>query len=149
MAAGRDGAGAASGRWPTPGWSARPGEAAGRRDGRRRLRRAGPVLPAPGLAGAVIILAVSGLFTGYIATCGALIFSVIPDQHRGKADGPVGGGLSLSQGITIIAAGLAAQWIRPELVVACSGVIGTALVAWLAVTWHKITQTEETLTPRR
>ena len=104
---------------------------------------------APGLAGAVTILAVSGLFTGYIATCGALIFSVIPDQHRGKADGPVGGGLSLSQGITIIAAGLAAQWLRPELVVACSGVIGTALVAWLAVTWHKITQTEETLTPRR
>ena len=95
-------------------------------------------LLSPGLAGAAVILAVSGLFTGYIATAGASIFAVVPDRDRGKASGVIGAGMALGQGIAIVAAGVAAQHVTPEVTVACSGALGVVAAATLGITWGKI-----------
>ena len=94
----------------------------------------------PGIAGAVAVLAASGLCTGYIATAGGALFDVIPDERRGQTGGVVGAGMNLGQGAAIAAAGLAAQQVSPGLVIACSGIAGTAVAGWLAVRWRKIQQ---------
>jgi len=92
----------------------------------------------PGLAAAAVILAVSGLFTGYIATAGGALFEAVPDGRRGQASGVVGAGMSLGQGVVIVAAGVAAQRVSPGLVVACTGAVGTVAAVWLAVVWRAI-----------
>jgi predicted MFS family arabinose efflux permease len=88
-------------------------------------------------AGALAILAVSGLFTGYIATASDALFDVIPDEHRGKAGGVVGAGMSGGQAIGILAGVALAQLLSPAVVIALAGVAGTACAVPLAVAWRR------------
>jgi predicted MFS family arabinose efflux permease len=91
----------------------------------------------PVLAGAVVILAVSGLFTGFIpAAAGAMIMAV-PDEHRGKANGVVGAAMSLAQAVAVLAAGAIAQRVSPALVIAWFAVGGSAAGAVLALAWRR------------
>jgi Major Facilitator Superfamily len=95
------------------------------------------VLP-PALAPALAILAASGLFTGYIATASGALAGVIPDEHRGKVSGVVGAGMSLGQGVMMVAAGAAALCVSPALVVAACGAAGTAAAVPLLLAWRRV-----------
>ena len=92
----------------------------------------------PLAAAAAVILFASGLATGYIpAACDALM-GAVPDQHRGKASGVIGAGMSLGQGIGIIAAGALAQRVSPALVIAAAGAAGTLAGIPLALAWRRV-----------
>jgi MFS family permease len=94
----------------------------------------------PGLrpAGALVILVLSGLCTGYIPAAAGAVFEAIPDEHRGKAGGVVGAGMSLGQGIGIVAAGALAQRISPALVMAICGAAGTLAGVPLILAWRRV-----------
>jgi Major Facilitator Superfamily len=92
----------------------------------------------PGLAGGCVILAAAGLLTGYGSAAGGTLFEVIPPDRRGQASGIVGAGMSLGQGVVILAAGAAAGRISPALVLAGCGLVGAVCAVPLAVRWHTL-----------
>jgi hypothetical protein len=91
----------------------------------------------PPMAGALVILAASGLLSGYFADASPALYSAVPDAQRGMAGGVVGAGLGLGQGLGILAAGVVAQRFGAEAAVAGAGLAGTVAAAWLAVSWRK------------
>ena len=91
----------------------------------------------PALAGTLAILFASGLCTGYLATAGAALAAVIPDEHRGKAGGLIGAGMALGQGAAIVAAGAAAGRFSPAVVIAGAGVAGSVAAGLLAPGWRR------------
>ena len=66
------------------------------------------------------------------------MMGAVPDQHRGKASGVIGAGMSLGQGIGVIAAGALAQRVSPALVIAAVGAAGTAAGIPLALAWRRV-----------
>jgi predicted MFS family arabinose efflux permease len=79
----------------------------------------------PPLPAALAILALSGIFDCYQLAANASFVRAAPAQHRSSLFGVAQAGMSLGQGIAIIAAGAAAQAHSPSDVIAASGVIGT------------------------
>jgi MFS family permease len=92
----------------------------------------------PPLAAMIVILGVSGACTGYIPAAAGVLFGAIPEKHHGKAGGVLGAGMSLSQGVLVLAAGAAAARVSPVLVIALLGLAGTACGIPLAWAWHRI-----------
>ena len=92
----------------------------------------------PAIGTSVIILFVSGLLTGYIPAAAGAVFASIPDEHRGKAGGVIGAGMSLGQGVMIVVAGAIAQRVSPALVIALVGAAGTACGIPLALSWRRV-----------
>lgn len=90
------------------------------------------------LAAVLAVLAGSALFTGYIATAADAVMGAVPDARRGQASGLIGAGMSLGQGLAIVAAGAAAQRFTPTLVVAGCGAAGVLCAVPLAVRWRKV-----------
>jgi MFS family permease len=97
-------------------------------------------VPHLGLAGALIILATSGVFTGYLSAPAGYIFDVIPDERRGQVGGVVGAGMSLGQGTGVVVAGLACAVATPSDVIAVCGAAGTVIAVRLAVRWRAVTR---------
>jgi MFS family permease len=95
-------------------------------------------IPGIRLGGALAILAVSGLLTGYIPAASGELFKAIPDEHRGKAGGVVGAGMSLGQALGIVIAGAVAQRVSPALVIALVGAAGTICGVPLIMAWHRL-----------
>jgi predicted MFS family arabinose efflux permease len=91
----------------------------------------------PGLAMALAILGVSGLFTGYQLAANAAFVQAAPPEQRSQAFGLAQGGISLGQGTVMIAAGAAAEAISPAAVIAICGLLGTCAAAVLAVSWSR------------
>jgi MFS family permease len=81
-----------------------------------------PFAAGPGLLGALLILAVSGLFGCY------------QPAQRSQAFGIAQGGISLGQGTAIILAGAAAQHAAPASVIAAAGGIGALCALALTLT---------------
>jgi MFS family permease len=98
----------------------------------------------PAAAVAIIIFVLSGLSTGYIPAASDALMEAIPDEHRGKASGVIGAGMSLGQGVGVLAAGAIAQRVSPSLVIAVAGAAGTACGVPLILAWRRI-QREETV----
>jgi MFS family permease len=98
----------------------------------------------PAVSGAIVIFVLSGLFTGYIPAASDALMEAIPDERRGAASGVIGAGMSLGQGIGVLAAGAIAQRVSPSLVIAVAGAAGTACGAPLILAWRRI-QREETV----
>jgi len=89
----------------------------------------------PPLAGTLAVLAVSGLCVGYQTVANAAFVQAAPSERRGEAFGLAQGGINLSQGVAMIAAGALAQVISPALVISIFGGVGTCAAAVLAVEW--------------
>ena len=114
----------------------------------RRLRLMGPLAVAtcailvpfvfrPGLAVALVLLAVSGLCASYQLAANAAFVSATPQARRGQAFGLAQGGMSLGQGTVMIVAGALAQSLRPSLVVAICAGLGAVVAVALAVRWSR------------
>jgi MFS family permease len=93
-----------------------------------------PFAANPGLPGALLILAVSGLFGCYQLAANASFVQATPPAQRSQAFGIAQGGISLGQGTAIILAGAAAQHAAPASVIAAAGGIGALCALALALT---------------
>jgi predicted MFS family arabinose efflux permease len=111
----------------------------------RRLRwmtRIAPLAPGvlilfafrPGLAAALVILVVSGIFDCYQLAANAEFVRVTPPPQRSQAFGIAQGGMSLGQGTAMILAGAAAERFAPSLVIATAGAIGAVAAIVVALT---------------
>lgn len=101
----------------------------------RRARYGGPLAVAscgvlvlfttgPGLAGVLVILAVSGLCTCYQLAANAAFVRATPPGQRSQAFGIAQGSISLGQGLVIVVAGAAAGWFTPDAVICAGGALG-------------------------
>jgi MFS family permease len=88
----------------------------------------------PGIAGCLVILAVSGACAAYQLAANSAFVAAVPPERRGQAFGLANGGMQAFQGLWIVLAGALAGHppFSPALVIAVSGGIGTVLAAALA-----------------
>lgn len=91
----------------------------------------------PGLALALLVLAVSGAFGCYQLAASAEFVCAVPQGMRGAAFGLAQGGMSLGQGIVMIVAGAAADAVTPARVIAVTGAVGTVCAVAVAVSWAR------------
>jgi MFS family permease len=89
----------------------------------------------PGLAAALVIIAVSGACACYQVAANAAFVSAVPAARRGQAFGLASGGMQISQGLLVVLAGAAASLITPGTVIAISGGAGGVLAVGLALSW--------------
>jgi Major Facilitator Superfamily len=89
----------------------------------------------PGLPLSLLILFVSGVCASYQLAANSGFVSAAPAEQRSQAFGLAQGGISLGQGIVLIAAGAAADQHSPALVIAVCGAVGAVLAVVLALTW--------------
>jgi MFS family permease len=87
----------------------------------------------PGLPGALLILALSGLFGCYQLAANAAFVQATPPAQRSQAFGIAQGGISLGQGISFVLAGAAAEHFGPVPVIAVAGLAGALCALALAL----------------
>jgi len=86
----------------------------------------------PGLAGVLVILAVSGLCTCYQLAANAAFVRATPPEQRSQAFGIAQGGINLGQGLFIVLAGAAAGQLTPDTVIWVGGALGALCALALA-----------------
>jgi hypothetical protein len=91
----------------------------------------------PGLLLSLLILFVSGVCASYQLAANAGFVSATPAEQRSQAFGLAQGGISLGEGIVLIAAGAAADRYSPALVIAVCGAVGAVLAVVLALSWRQ------------
>jgi Major Facilitator Superfamily len=89
------------------------------------------------LAGILLLLAASGALGGYQLAANAAFVSAVPHARRGAAFGLAVGGMSLGQGIVMIAAGAAAERFAPADVIAVIGAVGAVCALVVALSWAR------------
>jgi len=96
----------------------------------------------PDLAGALLIIAVSGACASYQVAANAAFVRAVPPEHRGQAFGLANGGMQVTQGLWIVLAGAVASshLVTPATAIAISGGLGALLAAALAITWRRTYQ---------
>lgn len=93
----------------------------------------------PSVAGALVILGVSGACSAYQVTASAVFIRLVPDQQRGQALGLARSGLIASQGLGVFCGGLLAQWVgSASSAVAIAGIVGTVAAANAAAAWSRV-----------
>lgn len=102
----------------------------------------------PGLAASVVIVAVSGGFATYQVAANTAFVARLPDRHRAQAFGIAAAGVVGGQGIGFMAAGAAAQVMKPSTVIAASGALGALAAIGLAITWKACCGMPESRAPR-
>jgi MFS family permease len=103
----------------------------------------------PRLELALLVLVVSGVFGGYQLAASAEFVTAVPPRIRGAAFGLAQGGMSLGQGIVMIAAGAAAGAVTPARVIAVTGAIGAVCAVAIAVSWARPREEESRRGPLR
>jgi hypothetical protein len=86
----------------------------------------------PGLAGVLLILAISGLCSCYQLAANASFVRATPPEQRSQAFGIAQGGISLGQGLVIVLAGAAAERFPPDAVICAGGIAGALCALALA-----------------
>jgi MFS family permease len=91
----------------------------------------------PDLAVSVVLWAVCGAFaTSLLVQATILVRDTVPDHRRGRISGWLATVLYASQGIAILAGGLATDVIGPFRAVAGGGVVGVGLSLVVLVVWR-------------
>jgi MFS family permease len=98
-----------------------------------------PTLIVRSLPLVLLLLVLAGFGVAFNIPLNSLFGRAVPSQYRGRAFGLAGAGMSLSYGLTMLAAGAATDLpaITPGTVIGCSGIIGTALVLTLTRIWPR------------
>jgi predicted MFS family arabinose efflux permease len=93
---------------------------------------------APGLAAAVVLLGLAGVFAAYQVTAGATFLQLLPDAQRGQAYGIARSGLIAAQGLGVVAGGLVAGLTGSvATTIALAGTIGMLVAVPTAISWHR------------
>ncbi len=98
-----------------------------------------PLLAIRSLPAALVLLTLAGIGAAFNVPLNSLFGRAVPTEYRGRAFGLAGAGLSLSYGVTMLAAGAIADLphISPGAVIGGSGIIGTAVVLALTRLWPR------------
>ncbi|HEY6278468.1 MAG TPA: MFS transporter [Streptosporangiaceae bacterium] len=88
----------------------------------------------PSLPWVLAILAVSGVFSCYLIAANAAFVTAAPPHVRSQAFGVAQAGMSLGQGLAMIAAGAAAEHHSPSVVIAVFGAGGAVAAVAMATT---------------
>ncbi|RAS59459.1 putative MFS family arabinose efflux permease [Lentzea atacamensis] len=92
----------------------------------------------PGLTGALVLLALSGVGTAYQTMMRAELTIRLPDRVRGSALGFARSGVRVGQGIGVAAAGALVELTRsPSVVIAVAGLVGACWVAAAGTGWRR------------
>jgi predicted MFS family arabinose efflux permease len=111
-----------------------------------RLRFMGPLAVAtsavlvlfawrPNLLESLLLLFISGTCASYQLAANSGFVSAAPQEQRSQAFGLAQGGISLGQGVVMIAAGAAADTRSPARVIAVCGAVGAVLALVLTLSW--------------
>jgi MFS family permease len=91
----------------------------------------------PSLIGAAVLWAASGaLSTIYLIRLQVVVAEIVPDSKRGTVMGRMSTCIQTSQGVAIVAAGLAADQVGPVTTVAASGLTASVLALGAAIVWR-------------
>lgn len=94
-----------------------------------------------GLAGALVLLALSGALAAYQVTAAAEFMAAVPDADRGAAYGVARTGLRVVQGLGVVAGGLTTELVgHPSTTVTLAGAVGLVLAVPAAWAWRKARQ---------
>lgn len=92
----------------------------------------------PGLVGALVLLAVSGVGTAYQTRLRADLTNRLPDRVRGSALALIRSGVRVGQGVGVAAAGALVELTRsPSLTIAAAGVAGCCWVGAAGAGWRR------------
>ncbi|WP_436521112.1 MFS transporter [Actinoplanes sp. HUAS TT8] len=94
-----------------------------------------PIAARPPLPVVLALLFVSGLAGAFSIPLNALFGRAIPPAYRARAFGVAMSGLCAVQGLSMLAAGAAAESLRPSLVVGAAALAATLSVLTVAATW--------------
>jgi MFS family permease len=83
------------------------------------------------------LLAASGCCASYFIPARTLFALAIPKANLGQAVGLVQAGLSVAQGVGVLAAGVAADYLSPLATIAVSGAFGSLVAVLLAASHHR------------
>jgi MFS family permease len=103
---------------------------------------------APGLAITMVLWMASGMCSAHDMITQATYISIVPVQRRGQAVGVAIAALRAAQGLGIITAGIAAQFLSPALTIAIAAVLGTLTASAAASRWSRAVSSRP-LMPRR
>jgi predicted MFS family arabinose efflux permease len=93
----------------------------------------------PGLVLAIVLFAASGAASAYQLAANAAFVAAVPPEARGTAFGLVQAVMCVGQGLSVVAAGAAAQLWEPGWVITAAGVGGCVVAARLAAQWRRST----------
>ncbi|HEV2781408.1 MAG TPA: MFS transporter [Actinophytocola sp.] len=95
--------------------------------------------PGPGLAISIALWAASGaMSTAYLILTQAIVVQLVPDHRRGAVMGRIATCLYASQGLAIVAGGVAAEATGPFRAVAEAGLLGIVLVLCVGGWWRRV-----------
>jgi MFS family permease len=83
------------------------------------------------------LLMLAGAGGAYHLAAARAFVAAMPNGHRARAFSVAQSGLLAAQGLGILAAGAAANWISPPAVVALAGMLGMLAAALLAAEWTR------------
>ena len=92
----------------------------------------------PGLAVSMAIFALSGTFAIYQIAANTAFVQCVPDQRRSQAFGLASMGTVASQGVALLLAGAAAEFLAPSTVIAISGALGAVAAFALTIRWRHL-----------
>ena len=87
----------------------------------------------PGLSGALLLWALSGVGTAYNLPANAVFMRALPNERRGQGFALANAGIITGQGLAVLIAGVAAVAIGSTYVIALAGGMGLAVVCLLAL----------------
>lgn len=86
----------------------------------------------PGVAVTFVLWTLSGIASAYFIPANAEFVRAVPDHQRGQAFGLASTAIRVSQGLTVLVAGAAADLAPPAVVVATAGALGVVVAWWVA-----------------
>jgi MFS family permease len=97
-----------------------------------------PCFVRPGLVMSAVLWALSGaLTTMFLIQAQALLTRSVPDTRRGAVIGLASAGLQTSQGLVVLATGLAGEYIGVYRAVGAIGMVTAALAAAVGIAWRR------------
>jgi MFS family permease len=78
----------------------------------------------PGLGVVIAALVVSGMAMSFNVPANQAFVQALAPGVRGRAFGLAAGGLAVGQGLSLLFAGVIADWVQPPIVVGLAGVTG-------------------------
>jgi MFS family permease len=92
----------------------------------------------PPLWAVVALWALSGIGSAYQLAANAAFVAAVPPAGRGQAFGLAQSGILAGQGLGILIAGVAAEALGPETVIALAGVAGMSVATLLTMLWTQV-----------
>ncbi len=92
----------------------------------------------PGLVITIILWMLSGAFSSYQMVANAEFVRAVPDSRRGQAFGLAVTAVLVSQGLGVLATGIAAEVVDPAVVIAVAGALGAVVALLLGTAWGRL-----------